>query len=91
MKEQELGLVEVMISRRGFPLKNTVATSTASVERVFSGMNRICSKLRVKMMPERLGDLICISMNRDLTFTLDIDRLIDVWSEKLSRRVGVKV
>ena len=46
-------------------LKNTVATSTASVERAFSGMNRICSKLRTKLTPDRLGDYLCISMNRD--------------------------
>ena len=70
-------------------LKNTVATSTASVERVFSGMNRTCSKLRAKLTPERLGDYLCISMNRDIAEQLDVDSLINSWSKKISRKVAV--
>lgn len=70
-------------------LKNTISTSTASVERVFSGMNRVCTKLRTKLTPEKLGDTLCISMNRDLAESLDIDNLISMWSSKLSRRVRV--
>ena len=70
-------------------LKNMVATSTASVERVFSGMNRTCSKLRAKLTPERLGDYLCISMNRDIAEQLDVDSLINSWSKKISRKVAV--
>ena len=57
-------------------LKNTVATSTASVERVFLGMNRTCTKLRSKLTLERLSDYLTISMNRELVVNLDIERLV---------------
>ena len=39
-------------------LKKTIATSTASVERSFSAMNRVCTKLRSRLTPSRLGDLV---------------------------------
>ena len=70
-------------------LKNTVATSTASVERVFSGMNRTCTKLRSKLTPERLGDYLTISMYRELVTNIDIDKLITKWSKLIARRVIV--
>ena len=70
-------------------LKNTVATSTASVERVFSGMNRTCTKLRSKLTPEWLGDYLTISMNRELVQTLDIDKMITKWSKLVARKVIV--
>ena len=31
--------------RKVVAIKNTIATSTASVERAFSGMNRICTRM----------------------------------------------
>ena len=70
-------------------LKNTVATSTASVERVFSGMSRTCTKLRSKLTPERLGDYLTISMNRELVQNLDIDKMITNWSKLVARKVIV--
>ena len=70
-------------------LKNTVATSTASVERVFSGMNRTCTKLRSKLTPEWLSDYLTISMNRELVVNLDIERLVTKWSKLIARRVIV--
>ena len=41
-------------------LKNTIATTTATVERLFSGMNRICTKLQFRTTADHLGDLLCI-------------------------------
>ena len=52
-------------------LKNTVATSTASLKCVFLGMNHTYKNLRSKLMPERLGDFLTISMNKDLDRNLD--------------------
>ena len=70
-------------------LKNTVATSTASVERVFSGMNRTCTKLRSKLTPEHLGDFLTISMNRDISNKLDVEELVELWSNAGPHRIFV--
>ena len=64
-----------------------VATSTASVERVFSGMNRTCKKLKSKLIPERLGDYITISINREIAVKLDLNKIIDKWSQVVARKV----
>ena len=60
-------------------VKNTISTSTTSVERAFSGMNRICTKLRSTLLPERLSDLLCISLNRDVVDLLDLDEVVTAW------------
>ena len=70
-------------------LKNTIATTTATVERSFSGMNRVCSKLRSRTTANRLGDLLCISLNKDLANELDVEVLIDNWAVKSNRRIIV--
>ena len=68
-------------------VKNTIATSTASVERAFSSMNRVCTKLRSTIIPERLSDLLCLSLNRDITSKQDVNKLIDIWAAMKNRRV----
>ena len=68
-------------------VKNTIATSTASVERAFSSMNRVCTKLRSTIIPERLSELLCLSLNRDITSKQDVNKLIDIWAAMKNRRV----
>ena len=70
-------------------LKNTIATTTATVERSFSGMNRVCTKLRSRTTADRLGDLLCISLNKDLANELDVEVLIDNWAAKSNRKISV--
>lgn len=70
-------------------LKNTMATTTASVERSFSAMNRVCNKIRSRITASRLGDLLCITLNKDLVKELDIGSLIDLWSKKSIRCINV--
>ena len=70
-------------------LKTAIATSTATVERCFSAMNRVCSKLRSRLTPSRLGDLLCMTLNKDLVPQLDIGVLINSWASKGDRRVNV--
>lgn len=70
-------------------VKNTISTSTASVERAFSGMNRICTKLRSTLIPERLSDLLCISLNRDVADLLDLDEVVTAWGNMRNRRAKV--
>ena len=67
-------------------IKDSIATSTASVERAFSGMNRICSKLRTSISPQNVSALLCVSLNKDILANLDINDLINKWSSKKSRR-----
>ena len=66
-------------------VKNTISTSTASVERAFSGMNRVCTKLRSTLLPERLSDLLCISLNRDVADLLDLDEVVTAWGNMRNR------
>ncbi|XP_028394504.1 uncharacterized protein LOC114518700 [Dendronephthya gigantea] len=70
-------------------LKNTVATSTASAERAFSAMNRVCNKIRSRTTASRLADLLCITLNKDLVADLDINSLVDLWAKKSKRRINV--
>ena len=53
-------------------LMNAIATSTATAERSFSAMNRVCSELQSKPTLSRLGDFLCIALNKDLVPELDI-------------------
>ena len=62
-------------------VKNTISTSTASYERAFSDMNRICTKLRLTIRPESLTDLLCISLNRDVVDFLDLDEVVTAWGK----------
>ena len=65
-------------------IKDSIAT--ASIEIAFSGMNRICSKLRTSISPQNLSALLCVSLNKDILANLDINDLINKWSSKKSRR-----
>ena len=67
-------------------VKNTISTTITSVERAFSGMNRICTKLRSTLLPERLSDLLCISLNRDVVDLLDLDEVVTAWGNM--RNIG---
>ena len=69
--------------------KNALSTSTASVERAFSAMNRICTKLRSSLTPEKLSDMMCIALNRDIALKLDIDCLIKKWASTCNQRIGI--
>lgn len=70
-------------------VKNTLSTSSASVERAFSAMNRICTKLRSSLTSERLSDLMCVTLNRDIALHLDIDTLIKKWASICNRRINI--
>ena len=66
-------------------VKNTISTSTASVERAFSGMNRMIVSARScdqrTIRPERLSDLLCSSLNRDVVDLLDLDEVVTAWGK----------
>ena len=70
-------------------VKNTISTSTASVERAFCGMYRIFTKLRSTLLPERLSEILCISLNKDVGELLDLDEVVTAWGNMRNRRVKV--
>ena len=69
--------------------KNVLSTSTASVERAFSCMNRICTKIRSKVTSEHLGDLMVIALNRDIALQLSLDNVIEHWEKSSKRRIAL--
>ena len=54
-------------------IKNTVATTTATAESVFSAMNRICTNLRASTSADRLENLVIIAMNKDMVPSIDVN------------------
>jgi hypothetical protein len=60
-------------------------TTLFAVERAFSGMNGICTKLRSTLRPKRLSDLLCISLNRDVVDLLDLDEVVTAWGNMRNR------
>ena len=67
-------------------LKNTTATTTVTVERAFSGMNRICTKIRSKVTPDRLSDLLFLALNKDILMAMDLVKLVRDWAQQKGRR-----
>ena len=70
-------------------IKETVATTTATAERVFSAMNRICTNLRASTSADRLEKLVIIAMNKEMVPNIDIDVLINAWARQKNRRLQI--
>ena len=68
-------------------LRNTIAVTSAEAERSFSCMNRVKSKFCNLLSDERTSDLTLLSLERDLTMSLDMGSLIDLFAKVKSRRV----
>jgi Domain of unknown function (DUF4371)/hAT family C-terminal dimerisation region len=61
---------------------------TASVERSFSTMSRVCTRLRQRLTPEHLGDLMTISVEGpEILSRDDIRKIAYSWYEQRSRRI----
>ena len=71
-------------------LKNTMATSTASVERALSAMNRVCKSSDQESRLLFLETCFVFSVNNDLVKELDIDNLIDLLSKSNKRTKTLK-
>ena len=63
----------------------TIPIATATPERTFSTLRRLKSYLRSTMLQERLNGLAHMSINRDLSISLDIDAVINGLSRRPRR------
>ena len=61
--------------------------ATASVERVFSAMNLVKSKLRTTMSDDRLNDCLVTFIERDVFIKVSEDDIVDALKKKQKRRV----
>jgi len=62
--------------------------ATAGVERSFSTMNRLCNKLRQRLTPEHLDQLLLISQEGpDTPSRRDLIDIIYVWYSKKPRKI----
>lgn len=66
----------------------TIPVSSASAERSFSSLKRIKTYLRSKMDQHRLSNLSLISIERDLSKTVDYDKVLDKFAS-ISRRIAL--
>lgn len=66
----------------------TIAINTASCERSFSSLKRIKSYLRSTMSEQRLTDLAIISIERELSSSVCLDKAIDIFSQS-DRRIAL--
>ena len=71
-------------------VKNTIAASSCTPERVFSAMNRIKSPKRSTLQDERTGDLVLLSYERNITKELDLETILVQFEEMENRRVPLK-
>ncbi len=67
----------------------TLPVTSAQVERSFSYLRKLKDYCRTKMGEDRLSNLACIAMNRDITMTLDPDKYIDAFSGMRNRLINL--
>jgi hypothetical protein len=65
----------------------TVAVTSASAERSFSKLKSVKTVMRSVMNQERLGELLTLACERDLTLTdtIDLDEIANPWSNLTKR------
>ncbi|XP_059663770.1 uncharacterized protein LOC132309483 [Cornus florida] len=65
----------------------TLPVSTATIERAFSAMKRVKTKLRNKMADEFLADCMIFNIERELVEDIDIDSVVNEFDSLKDRRV----
>ena len=70
-----------------FQIALTISVTSAKCERSFSALKRIKTYLRSTMSDQRLTDLAILSIERDLSDNLDLDEVLDCFSEQYRRIV----
>lgn len=75
--------------RVGLQILLTVATSIASCERSFSKLKLILSYLRSSMGQERLSALALLSVEREVTDSINFEELIDKLAAAKARRISL--
>ena len=71
-------------------LSLTIVVSTAECERPFSALKRIKSYLRSTMSTQRVSNLTVLSIERELSETLSLDEVINLFAAKdKNRRIAL--
>ena len=68
-------------------LRNTIAATSAEAERSFSCMNRVKTKYRNLLSDERTSDLTLLAFEREITMSLNLNDVIDVFGTEKNRHV----
>jgi DNA (cytosine-5)-methyltransferase 1 len=68
----------------------TMPITICSSERSFSFLKRIKNKLRSSMSQEKLDALGILSIESDVTASIDFDEIIDVFSKQKTRKKNVQ-
>ena len=64
----------------------TLPSTSCTVERMFSTMNKIKTKSRFSMLTTRLSNLSVLSFENEITKDLDLDEIVNMFKKK-SRRL----
>ena len=67
----------------------TIAVTSAECERSFSTLKRIRTRLRTRMVEERLADLAILAIENETIKDLDFDSIIDQFAASTDRRMAL--
>ena len=70
-------------------LANIIPTPTASVERIFSLMNSLCTPLRSRLTEGSLGALMRICSEAPTASQLQLDKIIDLFKNMKPRKLAL--
>jgi hypothetical protein len=80
-----LGQSKIVVTR------HTVPVTSASAERSFSKLKLVKTVMRSVMNQGRLGELLTLACERDLTDTIDLDEIANPWSKLTKRGHLIKI
>ena len=82
-------IIELAPLKASFPvlvrvlqISMTISVSSAKCERSFSTLKRIKTYLRSSMSEQRLTDLAVLSIERDISDSLDLENVVDAFAQK---------
>ena len=64
----------------------TIAVTSAECERSFSTLKRVKTRLRTRMLEERLADLAILSIEKEIMTSLDLDNIVDQFAASDNNR-----
>ena len=84
-RQKCLGQSKILVTRL------TVPVTFASAEGRFSKLKLLKTVMRSVMNQERLGELLSLVCERDLTDTIDLDEIANPWSKLTKRGHSIKI
>ncbi len=76
------------LTNKAYRLLLTAPVTVAKDERTFSRLKLIKTHLRTTMSDERLGALIVMSCEKDLTDNVNLENVASQWTELKTRRLS---